>query len=129
MMQMITIEGNLTRDPEYATHNGNSVSRITVAVNDRNGVASYYRVSVWGKTGETVQKNLTKGARVLVVGDLSASTYVRSDNQTALSLDVSCVRIVFLSSGGKNYANNSQQQNNTNQKQGFQEQAEDELPF
>ena len=52
-MNQLTIIGNLTKDPETrTTPSGKSVCSFDLAVNDRKGNTTYFRVSAWEKLGE-----------------------------------------------------------------------------
>ncbi|MGC4979027.1 single-stranded DNA-binding protein [Streptomyces sp. DT199] len=77
----ITIVGNLTDDPELRfTPSGAAVAKFSVAVNRRQfdrqtnewreAGTDFHRVSVWRDLAEHVAGTLTKGMRVIVVGDL-----------------------------------------------------------
>ncbi|GGU53186.1 single-stranded DNA-binding protein [Streptomyces violascens] len=77
----ITIVGNLTDDPELRfTPSGAAVAKFSVAVNRRQfdrqanewkeAGTDFHRVSVWRDLAEHVAGTLTKGMRVIVVGEL-----------------------------------------------------------
>lgn len=77
----VTLVGNLTEDPELRfTPSGVAVAKFSVAVNRRtydrqtnewkDAGADYHRVTAWNGLAEHVAETLTKGARVIVVGDL-----------------------------------------------------------
>ena len=78
---VITVIGNLTSDPELRyTQNGLAVANFTIAstpkVWDRqanefkDGDALFLRASVWREFAEHVAGSLTKGSRVIAVGQL-----------------------------------------------------------
>lgn len=82
----VTIIGNLTDNPELRfTPSGVAVAKFSVAVNRRtfdrqtnewkDSGADYHRVSVWRELAEHVADSLTKGMRVVVVGDLRMQTW------------------------------------------------------
>jgi single-strand DNA-binding protein len=90
----VTIEGNLTGDPEHgAGESGNEYARFTVAVNDRrlnetsgrweDAGTVFHRVVVFDKQAAHVARSLRKGDNVLVAGDLRFGTYV--DRETGQS--------------------------------------------
>lgn len=90
----VTIEGNLTGDPEYDTSdNGNEYARFTVAVNDRrlnettnrweDAGTVFHRVVVFNQQSRHVANSLHKGDAVIVAGDLRFGTYV--DKETGQS--------------------------------------------
>lgn len=93
----ITIVGNATEDPSLNfTKSGDAVASFGVAVNERvregdewrDGDPTYYRVSVWRKDGEAVAENLTKGARVVVVGRMKQATYTGKTGESRTSLEI-----------------------------------------
>lgn len=83
----ITIEGNLTGDPEYGVaDNGTKWARFSVAVNDRRfndeskewedaGDPKFHRTAVFGRQAENVRDSLKKGNSVIVTGDLEFRTW------------------------------------------------------
>jgi len=78
-MQNITISGKLGKDAELrSTQSGDSVCGFSVAVDQRSGrdkTTNWYRVSLWGKRGESLNQYLTKGAAVTVTGEFSIGEY------------------------------------------------------
>ena len=106
-MNKLHIIGNLTRDPELRTVNGQngsvSVCDFTVAVNRRNGGnngqndTDYFRITAWRGLGENCSKYLTKGRKVAVVGPVSCRTYTGNDGVTRASLEVTAEDVEFLS--------------------------------
>ncbi|WP_169582094.1 MULTISPECIES: single-stranded DNA-binding protein [Microbacterium] len=87
----VTIEGNLTGDPESGTGEaGTDYARFTVAVNDRrlnettklweDAGTVFHRVVVFNQQARHVADSLHKGDSVLVAGDLRFGTY--TDNET-----------------------------------------------
>lgn len=86
----ITVNGNLTEDPKYFhTTSGQLAVEFTVAVNpryrDRSGQwqeedAQFWRVKVWGPSGENLLNTLHKGMNVTVVGTLRAFTWQDKTN-------------------------------------------------
>lgn len=96
----VTIEGNLTGDPEHGTgESGTDYARFTVAVNDRRLNQStglwedagtvFHRVVVFNQQARHVADSLRKGDSVLVAGDLRFGTYVDKDSgQTRETRDI-----------------------------------------
>ncbi|MFQ5814644.1 MAG: single-stranded DNA-binding protein [Anaerolineae bacterium] len=79
MYQKIIIMGNLGRDPEMRyTPSGKPVTNFSVATNRRwtnaDGTPGeetiWFRVTAWGKLGETCNQYLSKGRQVFVEGRL-----------------------------------------------------------
>jgi single-strand DNA-binding protein len=110
MFQQITLVGNLGRDPEMRyTPSGVPVASFSVATSKRyqsqdgqwQDKTIWFRVTAWRKTAETVSQYLTKGSKVLIVGELEEPrTYVDKDGNTQVSLEVTAQTIRFLSSRG-----------------------------
>ncbi len=121
MYQKLTIAGNLGRDPEMRyLPNGQAVTNINVATNrvytDSNGQkvteTIWFRVSIWGARGETVNQYLKKGSKVLVEGRLNADpetggprTFTRNDGSTGASFEMTGNNVVFLSSRSEDQSN------------------------
>ena len=96
----VTIEGNLTGDPEHgAGESGNEYARFTVAVNDRrlNETTNrwedvgtvFHRVVVFNQQSRHVADSLRKGDSVIVAGDLRFGTYVdKESGQTRETRDI-----------------------------------------
>ena len=98
-MNKVILIGNLTRDPEIkATKSGKVVCEFTIAVNDRQGNAQYFRISAWEKRGEICQKYLSKGKKVYVSGPVSARAYQANNGETRVSMEVIADEVEFLSS-------------------------------
>lgn len=97
-MNKLILIGNLTRDPEMrVTKSGKTVCTFTIAVNNRQGEATFFRVNAWEKRAEICGKHLSKGKKVYVSGPVSVSTYQASNGETRASLDVLADEIEFLS--------------------------------
>ena len=90
------------------TPNGQAVTSFSVASSRRYTTSSgeqkeeteWFRVSAWGKLGETCNQYLTKGRQVYVEGRLSSRTYEGRDGQTRISLDISLTDVQFLGGRG-----------------------------
>jgi single-strand DNA-binding protein len=114
MYQTIIIAGNVGRDPEMRyTPSGQAVTSFSVATNrqytNNNGETVketiWFRISAWGKTGETCNQYLKKGSKVLVEGRLTADpatggprVWTGQDGSTRASFEISAQTVRFLSS-------------------------------
>jgi single-strand DNA-binding protein len=131
-MRKIEIIGNLTKKPEMRqTNTGKDVCSFDVAVYVSPEQSDFYRVSAWGKQGESCYKWLDKGKKVYVRGDLSVSTYVSHD-QTRVQLNISASEVEFLSPKEKETATVSQgkvTQEEPDTFAGFTDINSDDLPF
>lgn len=88
----ITIVGNLTDDPELRfTSNGDAIVNFTVAFNRRvfdkqanewkDGTTDFHRVTAWRQLAQNAAETLTKGTRVVVVGDLRQRHWEDADTK------------------------------------------------
>ena len=113
MYDKTTIVGNLGRDPEMRyTPQGTPVTQMSVAVTkkftDGNGqlkeITKWYRVATFGKRAEVCAQYLTKGARVLVEGELVSDentggprVYTRKDGTSGAAFELRANTVLFLS--------------------------------
>ena len=113
MYQTMIIVGNVGRDPEMRyTPSGQAVTSFSVATNrqytNNNGETIketiWFRVSAWGKTGETCNQYLRKGSKVLIEGRLTADPatggpriWTGQDGAPRASFEVSAGTVRFLS--------------------------------
>jgi len=114
MYHKIILVGNLGRDPEmrYAP-SGDPITNFSMATSEkwtgqdgqRQERTIWWRVSVWGKQGETVNQYLKKGSKVLVEGTMVADPktgnprlWQGQDGQTRASFEVRAQAVKFLSS-------------------------------
>ena len=88
----ITVEGNLTKDPEFGeANNGTKYAQFTVAVTDRkldeetkqwqDGDTKFHRTTVFGRQAEHVRDSLAKGDTVLVHGNLEFRNWTDKEGQ------------------------------------------------
>lgn len=98
---VITIVGNLTRDPEVRnTQNGGTVVNFSIASSMRtydrqsnqwkDGGTLFMNCSVWGEIANHIAASLTKGMRVIAQGRLQQRSYQTQDgsNRTVIELQV-----------------------------------------
>ena len=75
-MRKIELIGTICKKPEMrTTQTGKDVCSFDIAVYVNSEKSDFYRISAWGKQGESCYKWLDKGKKVYVRGDLSASIY------------------------------------------------------
>lgn len=97
-MNKLFLIGNLTKDPETrTTPNGKTVCNFDIAVNDRQGNATYFRISAWSQLGESCQKYLSKGKKVSVVGPVSVRAYTDRNGKANANIEVTANEVEFLS--------------------------------
>lgn len=132
-MDMTTIIGNLTSDPEIKMiPNGNKVCTFGVAVNSRRGgdaPAKFYRVSAWNKLGELCAEYLAKGRKVCVVGEVSTHAYNNSQGEAMASLDLMANSVEFLSSRQSDAAEPANARYEAARQQPMEQVQVNDLPF
>ena len=77
-MNSVFFTGNVGRDGEVRTVNGNDVLNFTVAVRQgfsRDAKSEWYRVAVWGNRANSLKDHIKKGAKVAVCGELVIGSY------------------------------------------------------
>ncbi|WP_331756785.1 single-stranded DNA-binding protein [Streptomyces sp. NBC_01506] len=101
----ITIVGNLTEDPELRfTPSGAAVAKFSVAVNRRTfdrqtsewkeAGTDFHRVTAWRSLAENAAGTLTKGMRVVVVGDMKQRSWTdekSNEKRSAWEIEASAV--------------------------------------
>lgn len=101
-MTAIQIIGNLTADPELRfTPSATAVCNLGVVVNHRRHGAdgweddgtTFYPVTVWGTMAENVAESLTRGTRVVVIGQQRERSYTAGDGTTRSRLEVTADEI------------------------------------
>lgn len=107
MYQQLTLIGNLGGDPTMRyTQDGTPVTSFRVATNRRwraqDGTTQektvWFSVTAWRRQAETCNQFLTKGQRVLVVGELEEpSTWTDREGSTRATLEVRARHVEFLS--------------------------------
>jgi single-strand DNA-binding protein len=114
-LKIATIQGRLVRDPESRqTRGGTDICSFTVAVDSNRPAkgeekpkASFFRVTVFGKRGQTAQQYLSKGDEVTVVGDLELDTYEAQDGRVHSNMQIVANEVHF---GRKAQSNTGQSQ-------------------
>ena len=114
MYQQITLVGNLGRDPEMRyTPSGVAVTSFSVAVNrswtgqdgQRQDKTTWFRITAWRGLAERCNQYLTKGQKVLVVGEVEEpNTWTDREGNTRASLDVTARNVQFLSTRAESEA-------------------------
>lgn len=99
----VTIEGNLTRDPELkAIPSGQNVATFSIATNrkykDKDGnmkdETEYHNIVIWGKDAENAGKYLGKGNSVFVEGRLQTRSWEK-DGVKQYRTEVVAERITY----------------------------------
>ena len=98
MLNMVTLQGRLTRDPELRhTQSNVAVASFSLAVERDAGAGSdgkrpvdFIDCVAWRNTGEFITSYFKKGAQVLINGQLQTRKYTDRDgnNRTAVEVKV-----------------------------------------
>ncbi len=97
-MNIITIMGRLTREPEMrTTNNGVSVASFTVAVDREFGEkqTDFIDCVAWRQTGEFVTKYFHKGSMIALTGRLQSRTWNDRDGNKRTSWEVVTESVYF----------------------------------
>lgn len=110
MHQQIILIGNLGNKPEMRyTPSGVAVATFSLAVNrkwtDGEGQTqektTWFRITTWRKQAETCSEYLTKGSKVMVIGEIEeARPWTDKDGVQRASLEVTAQTVKFLSGRG-----------------------------
>jgi len=92
----VTLIGNLVEDPELRfTPSGVAMTKVRFAVNKRyqsqgewQEETSFFGGTCWRDMGENVAESLTKGARVIVVGELQQRSWETQDGDKRSIIEV-----------------------------------------
>jgi len=104
-MNLVVLVGNLTRDPEVRySQSGTAVANVNIAVNrsftkEGGPDADFFRVTVFGKQAELVERYLSKGRKVGIEGRIQNDNYEK-EGQTIYRDTIIANRIEFLSPKG-----------------------------
>ena len=101
-MSQITIIGNLTDAPELRfTAAGKAVANFTVAESRRvkdgdgwkDGPSTFWRCSIWDATAENMTESLSKGMRVIVVGEVAQRSYETNAGEKRTVFEVTATEV------------------------------------
>lgn len=103
-MNKVILMGRLTRDPEVREGNGMKVAKYGLAVNrpkNKNGEqeADFLNCVAFGKTAEFVERFLTKGRQIAIVGQLRTGNYTDKDGKKVYTTDIVVNEHYFTDSG------------------------------
>jgi single-strand DNA-binding protein len=93
----VAITGNLTDDPEVTfTPNGAAVCNFRLAVTPRvkdgegwkDGETSFFRITAWRQLAEHVGDSLSKGDRVIVLGQLKSRSWETPEGERRSVVEV-----------------------------------------
>jgi single-strand DNA-binding protein len=100
MVNVVTLDGNLVRDPELRfTGNGHPVVNVTVAHTPRSfnkatsewedGETLFLPGSLWREAAENAAETLRQGMAVVVTGELKQRSYEKDgEKRTVIEMDI-----------------------------------------
>lgn len=119
MINVVTISGNIGRDPELRqTQGGTQVLTFSLAVSDRKrnpqtgeweNATNWIPCVVFGNRAESLSRFLAKGMKCAVEGKLRQSSYQGKDGQKRSKIEVIVDEVEFLA--GQQKAESSPQTN------------------
>lgn len=112
MFQQLTLVGHLGGDPEMRyTSSGIPVTNFSLAVSKRRTTAegesqektTWFRVSLWRRQAEIASQYLTKGAKVMVIGEIdNARPWTDRNGNLQATVEVIANQFRFLDSRSAN---------------------------
>lgn len=99
MINHMTLQGRLTRDPELKTTNsGVSVCSVTVAWSERHGENEnklFMPVTAWRGTAEMLAKYFAKGREIVVEGRVKQREWTDNDGNKRQVIEMQADRVHF----------------------------------
>lgn len=101
-MTLVTIVGNLVDAPELRfTAQGKAVANFTVAESKRvkdgdgwkDGPSTFWRCSLWDTPAENMAESLTKGLRVIVVGEVAQRSFETNAGEKRSVFEVTATEV------------------------------------
>ena len=132
MINHMTLQGRLTRDPELRhTNSGVPVCSFTVAWSEKykeQETKLFMPCTAWRATGEMVSRNFFKGKEIAVEGKLSTRDWTDNEGNKRQAIELSVDRVHFC--GPKEGSGGNAPEPSAPQTQNFTELNDDgELPF
>lgn len=138
MLNNITLQGRLTRDPEMqATATGVSRATFTLACEqdykNPNGErdTDFFDVVAWRNTGDFVQRYFSKGQMAVVKGRLQTSQWTAQDGSKRKAVQIVAENVYFCGANNASGQATEQpaEQSAVVEESGFTPVETDELPF
>lgn len=91
--------GRATKDVEVkTTYSGTNIATISLAVNHKDDVTSYFDCVCFGKTAEIAGKYVTKGKQVTIVGRLQQRKWQDKEGNNRYAVEVVVNQLQLLGS-------------------------------
>lgn len=134
-MNQVVLIGRLTRDPElrFTAGSGKAVATFSIAVDrpfSKEKETDFFRIVVWGKTGENCANYLSKGRLVAVSGRIQNNNYETQNGEKRTSTEIVANEVQFLERGNRNDQSGFDHSSPGNPN-GFQaiDEDDDDIPF
>lgn len=109
-MNKVFLMGRLTRDPEVRYSQGqnqSAVARFSIAVDRRfkregDPNADFFNCTAFGKQAEFIERYLTKGIKIVIVGRIQNNNYTNKDGQMVYGTTIMVDEIEFAESKSSN---------------------------
>jgi single-strand DNA-binding protein len=106
-MNQVVLIGRLTRDPElrFTAGSGKAVATFSLAVDRpfaKEKIADFFRIVVFGKSGENCANYLAKGRLVAVQGRIQNNNYETSSGEKRYTTEIVADRVQFLERANRN---------------------------
>lgn len=100
-MNEVILMGRMTADPNVNRNGSTPVANFSLAVNrpqkkDGTTEADFPRIVAFGKTAETAEKYLRKGARVNVIGRIQTNSYTNRNGEKVYTTEVVASRLEII---------------------------------
>ena len=96
-INMVTVCGRLTRDPEVSnTKNGTALCKFSVAVGEGKDETSFFDVTAWKTTAESIGKYCNKGSQVIVSGKIKQDRWQDKDGQNRSKVGINAFQVQFV---------------------------------
>ena len=135
-MNIVTLIGRLTRDPEIRYSQGENsmaIARFTLAVDKnfkkKDDKANFINCVAFGKIAETVEKHVFKGSKIAVIGEWTTGSYKNKDGNTVYTNDCNISKLEFCDSKSQSNSQPQPTPSNDNSWMNIPDGVEDSLPF
>ena len=92
----VTLCGRLTKDPEVSrTKNGTSLAKFSLAVGEGKDETSFFDVTAWKTTAESVGKYCFKGSQVVINGKLKQDRWEK-EGQNRSKVIINAFQVQFV---------------------------------
>lgn len=132
-MNIVSISGRLTRDPELrTTNNGTEVCNFCIAVDrpykrGEEKITDFFDCTAWRKTGVFVNQYFRKGDGINIAGRLVSEKWVDNDGDNRKTVIVTCESVEFPL--GKSRNRDSSEPNSPTFTDIPDSEADDSIPF